>query len=134
MRRIEIIPALAGILFFGACSSGPRPPQPGTPEFTWGAAKSTYASGDYLKCLDNLTQLAKGDSEFAASAKPLAIVLSAGVAKAYTELAQNFEWGAQANRANPAPFRKHMNFFRSQAASAAVQTVELVHAFVQSKP
>ena len=123
MRRIQIISAAAGILLLAACSSGPRPPQPGTPEFAWGAAKSTYASGDYLKCLDNLSQLAKGDSEFAAKAKPLAIVLSAGVAKAYTDLAQNFEYGAQANRANPAPFRKQMNFFRSQAASTAVQTV-----------
>jgi hypothetical protein len=132
--RIQIVSAAAAILLLAACSSGPTPPQPGTPEFAWAAAKTTYASGDYLKAYDNLSQLAKGDSELAAKAKPLAIVLSAGIAKAYTDLAQNFDWGAQANRANPAPFQKQMNYFRSQAASTAVQTVELVHAFVQSKP
>ena len=134
MRCIWTFWATASLTVLVSCSSGPRPPQPGTPEFTWAAAKTTYAAGDFVKADDNLTQLAKGESDFAVRAKPLSIAISAGIAKSYAELADNFELGAQANRANPAPFRRQTNFFRSQAAAATVQTVELVHAFVQSKP
>ena len=135
MRRTWIYAAALGFIVLGAgCNSGPTPPQPGTPEFMWSAAKSTYAAGDYLKANDNLTQLAKGTSEYAARSRPLAIVLTSGIAKAYAELADNFETGAQANRNNPTPFRRQVNLFRSEASAAAVQTAESVHEFLQSNP
>ena len=135
MRRTWIYAAALGFIVLGAgCNSGPTPPQPGTPEFMWSAAKSTYGAGDYLKANDNLTQLAKGSSEYAARSRPLAIVLTSGIAKAYSELADNFETGAQANRNNPTPFRRQVNLFRSEASAAAVQTAESVHEFLQSNP
>lgn len=135
MRRTWIFPAALSIILFAAgCNSGPRPPQPGTPEFMWSAAKSTYAAGDFVKANDSLTQLAKGTSEYAARSRPLAIVLTSGIANAYAELADNFEAGARVNRANPTPFRRQVNLFRSQASAAAVQTAEAVHAFLQSNP
>lgn len=135
MRRIWTVPAAAGIFLFAAgCSSGPRPPEPGTPEFTWSAAKTTYAAGDVLKANDNLTQLAKGTSDYTVRARPLVVVVSSGIATAYAELADNFEKGAEANRDNPTPFRRQVNFFRSQASAAAMQTAQSVHEFLQSKP
>lgn len=135
MRRNWTLPAAVGILLFAAgCSSGPQPPQPGTPEFTWSAAKTTYAAGDFLKTNDNLTQLANGTSDYTVRAKPLVIVVSSGIATAYSELADNFEKGAEANRDNPTPFRRQVNLFRSQASAAAMQTAESVHEFLQSKP
>jgi hypothetical protein len=135
MRRIWFLPAAVGIILCSAgCSSGPSAPQPGTPEFIWSAAKTTYAAGDYIKADDNLSQLAKGTSEFAVRSRPLAIVLTSGIAKAYVDLADNFEAGAKANRGNPTPFRRQVNLFRSQASSAAMQTAEAVHEFFQSNP
>jgi hypothetical protein len=115
------------ILFASGCSSGPKPLQPGTPEFIWAAAKSTYSSGDFVKAKDNLAQLAKGQTEFAARSQALSIVLSAGIAQAYIDLADNFEIGARANRANPTPFHRHINLFRSQAAAASMENAEMVH-------
>jgi hypothetical protein len=118
------------IVFATACSSGPKPPQPGTPEFTWSAAKSTYAAGDFLKAKDNLEQLAKGDSEYAAPARAMAIVLSAGITEGYLNLAENFDIGAKTNRANPAPFHRKVNEFRALAAAESLETAELMHKFL----
>ncbi len=50
--------------------------------------------------------------------------MSAGLAKGYMDLADNFELGARANRANPAPFRRQLQQLRSMAASAAMQCAE----------
>lgn len=134
MRRMCIGGTIAGlILFASGCSSGPKPLQPGTPEFIWAAAKSTYGSGDFLKAKDNLGQLAKGQSEFAARSQALSTVLSAGIAQAYIDLADNFELGARANRANPTPFHKSANLFRSQAAAVAMENAEMVHQLQGSK-
>src|SRR5262249_48662758 len=99
----------------------------GTPEFIWAAAKSTYAAGDFLKSKDNLVQLAKGQTEFAGRSQTLAILLSAGIAQAYIDLADSFEAGARVNRANPTPFHRQSNLFRSQAAAVSMETAELVH-------
>jgi hypothetical protein len=135
MRRKCLIAAGLGILFIAAgCSSGPQPPEPGTPAFMWSAAKTGYGAGDYLKVNDNLSQLGKGTSEFAARSRPLTVILTSAIAKGYAELADDFDAGAQANRNNPAPFRRQVNLFRSQASAAALQTAQSVHEFLLSNP
>ncbi len=135
MLRTCTLPAVIGILFLSAgCNSGPTPPQPGTPEFLWSAAKTTYGAGDFVKADDDLAQLAKGTSDFAVRSRPLAIIVTSGIAKAYVDLADDFEAGAQVNRANPTPFRRQVNLFRSEASSTAMQTAELVHEFLKSNP
>jgi hypothetical protein len=118
------------ILMAASCSFGPQPPRPGTPEFLWSAAKTTYAAGDFPKANDNLSQLAKSDSEFTARAEPWSMVISAGMAQAYMDLADNFEAGAGANRANPTPFRRQVSVFRSQANAVVMQYAETVHKFL----
>jgi len=128
MRRTCIGWTIVSLTVFSfGCSSGPKPLQPGTPEFIWAAAKTTYASGDFLKSKDNLVQLAKGQTEFAARSQALSILLSAGIAQAYIDLADSFETGARANRANPTPFHRQSNLFRSQAAAVSMETAEMVH-------
>ncbi len=135
MRCMWSLPAALGIILCSAgCNSGPTPPQPGTPEFLWSVARTNYAAGDYVKAADNLTQLAKGTSEFAVRSRPLAILLSSGIAKAYVDLADSFEAGGKANRENPTPFIRKVNLFRGQASSASMQTAEAVHQFFQSNP
>jgi hypothetical protein len=117
-------------LTFSGCSSGPQPPQPGSPAFLWAAAKTTYGAGDFMKASDNLTQLTKSESEFTARAVPLAVVLNAGIARGYMQLADSFDAGAKASRANPTPFRRQATVFRGYATTAATQAAEMLHKLV----
>lgn len=111
------------------CSSGPQPPQPGTPAFYWAAAQSTYAAGDFLKASDNLSQL-NTSPDFGPRSRAWSIVMSAGMAKGYMDLADNFELGARANRANPTPFHRELQQLRSLAASSAMQCAESTAKFL----
>jgi hypothetical protein len=132
MPRAFLAFAVAGLSLIAAgCNSGPRPPQPGTPAFYWAAAKSTYAQGDFLKTSDNLSQLGNSP-EYGVRAEPWSIVMSAGLAKGYMNLAENFEYGSRANRANPTPFRRQVQQLRSLASTAAMQCAETVHKFLDS--
>jgi len=115
---------LALIWAGASCSSGPRPPEPGTPAFYWAAAKSTYATGDFRKTGENLSQLRGGVDEFASRARPLSVVVSAGLARGYFDLAESYEAGAKMNRANPTPFRKQTSNLRSMASSAVLDFAE----------
>lgn len=132
MRRLYSVFAVVGFALIAAgCSSGPQPPQPGTPAFFMAAAKSTYAAGDFVKTSDNLSQLA-GSTEFGARTQPWSLVISAGLAKGYSDLAENFEFGARANRANPTPFRRQVTQLRNLASAAAMQTTESLHKFMDT--
>ena len=114
-----------------SCSSGPRPPEPGTPAFFWGAAKETYHNGDFRKTDENLVQLLQTDSEFTARARPLAAVIAAGLAQGYYDMAESYEAGARANRADPTPFRKQVSASRGLASAAALEFAEAMQGFLQ---
>ncbi|HZT30235.1 MAG TPA: hypothetical protein VFA33_10155 [Bryobacteraceae bacterium] len=129
-KRVALAGALALIaLVVISCATGPRPPQPGTPAFYWGAANEMFKAGDYLKTNDNLAQVTRSDNEFTARARPLEILVSAGLAQGFMDLAENYETGARINRANPTPFRKQVNIFRGYASNASLQFVEAFHRF-----
>jgi hypothetical protein len=128
-RALLVFTVVVFSLIAAACSSGPQPPQPGTPGFYLASAKSTFAAGDFLKTSDNLSQL-NNSSEFAARTRPWSIVMSAGLAKGYMDLAENFEYGARANRTNPAPFRRQVSQLRSMAGNAAMQCAESTKKFL----
>jgi hypothetical protein len=130
LRTIGVSSALGFTLLAVSCSTGPQPPQPGTPAFLWNAAKTTYKAGDFLKANDSLSQLSKSASDFKARSQPWSIVLSAGIAQAYMNLADSYEAGAKANRANPTPFRRQVAVYRSQAAAAALEGAETIHQFL----
>ena len=125
--RISWCAALA-ILWAGtSCSTGPQPPAPGSPAFHWGAARQTYKTGDFRKTSENLMQLVRTESEFAAQARPWAAVLSAGIAQGYYDLAEAYEVGAKANRQNPTPFRKQVSMLHSLGSASALEFAEGVH-------
>jgi len=122
--RFLFFAAFALALLTASCSSGPEPPQPGTPTFNWNAAKRAYATGDFTKANESLSEIVKTDSEYAGRARTWSILLSAGTAQGYAELADAYEAGATANRANPMPFRKPISALRSMANAAILDSVQ----------
>jgi hypothetical protein len=115
-----------------SCSSGPQPPQPGTPAFYWAAAKETYRAGDFVKTSENLQRILVGENEFSARARAWDAVISSGLAQGYIELADAWEAGARANRLNPTPFRKQVSALRSLASASAIQFTEDIHKVMEA--
>jgi hypothetical protein len=130
-RCFRILPALLAIvalLLVGtSCSSGPTPPQPGTPAFFWAAALETYRAGDFVKTSEHLQRILATDNEYNARARAWDAVLSSGLTQGYIALAETYEAGARMNRANPTPFRKQVSTLRSLASSSAIQFTEDIH-------
>jgi hypothetical protein len=130
-RAVAVALPVVGLLAAGmSCSSGPQPPQPGTPAFYWAAANQTWRAGDVLKTDENLQRIIATDNEFSARARAWDAVVSAGLTQAYIDLADTWEAGARANRNNPTPFRKQVSALRSQASASAIQFTEDIHKLV----
>jgi hypothetical protein len=106
--------------------------QPGTPAFYWAAARETYKAGDYLKTSDNLGQIVRSDNEFTARGRLWLILVSSGIAQGDAELADVYDLGARANRANPAPFRRKASVLRTSASAAALDFADAFHRFQDS--
>jgi hypothetical protein len=113
-----------------SCASGPKPPEPGTPAFYWGAAKVSYKTGDFVKTGEQLQQILGSENEFTTRARTWDIVIAAGLAQGYSEMADAYEAGARMNRANPTPFRKQVIASRSYSSAASVELAESVHKFL----
>jgi hypothetical protein len=132
-RTVAIALSIAGLLAAGtSCSSGPKPPQPGTPAFFWAAARETWRAGDFLKTSENLQRILATENEYTARARAWDTAISAGITQAYIELADAWEAGARANRANPTPFRKQVSTLRSLASASAIQYTEDLHKVVEA--
>ncbi|MBV6431619.1 MAG: hypothetical protein IANPNBLG_01751 [Bryobacteraceae bacterium] len=127
-----LIAFLAGLL--SSCSSGPAPPAKGTPAFYWSAAKESFNAGDYTRTVDNLSKLTSSENEFRKHAQPWRLILLAGLVKGNADLADQYETGARANKANPAPFRMQTSTLRSEAGRQAMEFVESFMAFQKANP
>jgi hypothetical protein len=103
-----------------ACSTAPSGPQPGTPAFYWQAAKETFANKDYMKTADHLRQVVNGNGEFARPAQAMRLVLSAGLAQGYIDLAAAYESGAKGNTMKPMPLRKAASSYLKLAETRAL--------------
>ena len=123
-----LVVALSALILV-SCSTGPQPPKVGTPAFYWVAAQETYAAGDYPKAVQHLEGVIKTDNEYTARAYPWYLVLEAGMARGYAELAENFEYGAKANRGNPTPFRRQMNDYRTMSSRLSLSLAEAFEKF-----
>jgi hypothetical protein len=120
---------LIPFLFLTSCSSGPSAPEKGTPAFYWEAANETYAAADFLKTSDHLESLSRSPNEFTGKALPWRLVLTAGIAKGYMELADNYEYGARTNKTNPTPFRKRVSEYRTRANQYSLLFAETFYKF-----
>jgi hypothetical protein len=127
-RAVAIALSIVGLLAAGtSCSSGPQPPQPGTPAFFWAAANETYRAGDFIKTSEHLQRILASENEYSTRARAWDTVISAGLTQGYIELADTYEAGARANRADPTPFRKQVSTLRSLASASAIQFTEDIH-------
>ena len=131
--RTPLLPFSALVLAIAAtsCSTGPAPPKPGTPAFFWGAARDSYRSGDYQQTGAHLLEVLSTDNEFAARARPWQIVVAAGVARGFAEMADSYEAGGRLNRSNSMPFHKQVTALRSLASTAAMEYTQGAHAFME---
>jgi hypothetical protein len=121
VRVLSCLAFAASSSLFTSCSTGPEPPKLGTPAYYWSAARETYAAGDYLKTVEHLEAISKSQNEYTARAQPWYLVMTSGLAKGYMDLADQFEYGAKANRGNPTPFRREMSAYRSYAKQLSLQ-------------
>jgi hypothetical protein len=115
-----------------SCSSGPGGPEPGTPAFYWGSAKQSFSAGDYLKTSESLDRAMKS-GELATQALPWSLVVTAGLVRGYAEIADDYELGARANRANPGPFRRQASDYRRFARGLTLQLAERIQTFQKTK-
>lgn len=104
-----------------SCSGRPAPPAAGSPAFYWSAALETYNSGDYLKTTEHLERLTRSANEFTVQAHPMRLAVLAGLMQGHEDLAEQYEYGARNNKANPTPFRKRVSDYRSMASREALQ-------------
>ena len=116
---------MAALLAAG-CASGPQAPEKGTPAFYWSAARENFSKSDWLKTADNLGSLTKSSNEYSKRAIAWNLALTAGMASGYAELADAFEIGGRVNKANPGPFRRQMNDYRTMASRMALSLAEQV--------
>jgi len=127
--RILIVPCLTLTLI--SCATGPAP---NTPPWFWQAAQDNYRMGDYLKAIDHLEPLIAPGGEFTERAQPFRLVLTAGLARGYMDLAEAFEAGARMNERAATEFRRRMNVYRSQANRRAMNFAESFLAFEKAGP
>jgi hypothetical protein len=109
--------------------SGVSAPQPGTPAFYWGAAKETYAAGDYQKTVEHLGNILSTQNDYVARAQPWMLVLTSGMAQGYMDLAAAYDAGAHANRTQTANFRRQLNTCRGAANTLALQFADTFSKF-----
>jgi len=116
--------AFVALAILSSCSSGPAGPAKGTPAFYWQAAGETFKAGDTIKTLDHLDQILATDNDYSARALPWALVLTAGMAAGYGELADSYETGGRVNKTAPMSFRRPITDYRSSANRFSLQFAE----------
>ncbi len=121
VRNSLLFIVIGAALIATSCSSGPEPPKPGTPAFFWVAAKEAYAAGDYQAASEHLERVCRSQSEFTTRAQAWNLIMTSGMANAYMELADNFEFGYRARRMNPTQFRRMMSDYRTYASRLSLQ-------------
>lgn len=129
VRNLSVFLLMGAGLIATSCSSGPEAPKPGTPAFYWSAAKENYAAGDYQKASEHLERLSRIESEYQARAQAWDLILTSGMAKSYSEMADYFEYGAHARPMNSGAFRRQTSDYRTYASRLALQFAEALSDF-----
>ena len=121
--------ACAGMAALTGCSGARPTAAAGSPDFYWAAAGRSYAAGDYLKTLEQLDNLLKAPGSYQAKAIPWRIVVTAGLARGYADLADRYTLGARLNRASI--FRVRAAKYRTMAGGLALRLAQQAEDFAQ---
>ncbi|MEZ5351827.1 MAG: hypothetical protein R2762_04270 [Bryobacteraceae bacterium] len=128
------IPLLA-LLMLAACASGPPPPKTGTPAYYWLSTMETYGAGAYEKSLEHLDKIMRTTDPETQKAGPLRILILAGLARGYQDLAEQFQFGAESIKTgSTAAHRRRSDQYRAQAANFALQLSQAYEKFEESSP
>ena len=123
------------LLFLAGCGGGgPAPIKPGTNAFYWQAATENFAKGDYLKTSDQLERVMRTENDFKPKARAWRMALLSGMMNGYRELADQYELGGRANKANPGTFRKLTSNYRGMASRSAVALAQAYEDFEKEVP
>lgn len=110
------------LVSFTACSSAPsQTANARTPAFYWSAASETFAAGNYAKTADHLQRLIESDNDYTARAIPWYLVVTSGMARGYTELADRYTAAARFNRANALALNRSASQYRTTAGRLALR-------------
>jgi hypothetical protein len=116
--------AILAMLSLAACStSTPQKANAGSrsADFYWSAAAETYAAGNYAKTVDHLEKLLEKDNPLAAKAIPWYLVVTSGMVRGYTEIADRYTTGARFNKTNARALLQKAAHYRTTAGKAALR-------------
>ena len=135
MRPVSAIALVLPLLLLSGCGGGgPAPIKPGTNAFYWQAANENFAKGDYLKASDQLERVMRTPNDFTPKARAWRMALLSGMMNGYRELADQYELGGRANKANPGTFRKLTSNYRGMASRSAVALAQAYEDFTKDQP
>jgi hypothetical protein len=127
--RMAALCALITVNLILLSCSGGGGPQPGTPAFSWAAAKETYAAGDYQKTVENLGGIVSSPNDYLTRAQPWMLVLTSGMAQGYMDLAGAFDAGGHSNHPQATNFHRQVNTYQGAANTLALQFADTFSKF-----
>ena len=95
---VLVVFCLASAAWLGSCSSQSTAPKFGSPEWYWAAAREQFAAGDFAKTQEHLEKLLATSSPFKERAAVFHLVLLAGMAEGYRDLAEAYSDGEKASK------------------------------------
>jgi hypothetical protein len=129
-RALVSVALLAALALLSTSCSTTVAAKAGSPDYYWTAARNTYAAGDYAKAVENLDRLLD-NPEYASRAIPWSLVLTAGMAAGYAELAADYAKGAHAGGANDAAFHRKAAEYRDLANPLVLAATRVVDKLAQ---
>jgi hypothetical protein len=96
----------------------------GSPEWYWSAAKEQFSAGDYMKTQEHLEKLMATSNEFKDRAATWHLVLLAGMASGFRDLAEAYGTGAGAAKAQASDFRRTASEMQRYARQYSIGLAE----------
>lgn len=125
MKIVRLILILTSFLLLAACGAGSKAPAVGSPEWLWGAARESYAAGDYEKTSEHLRKIEKqGANPFVERARAWRLLIEAGSANAQWELAKAYADGWEKTRTERTAFAKRKSEHLNEAKRHAIELFE----------
>ena len=97
---------LVSAAWLSSCSSQTASSRMGTPDWYWSAAREQFAAGDFVKTQEHLEKLLDTSNPFKERAAVWHLVLLAGMAEGYRDLAEAYSDGENASKKQGMEFHR----------------------------